>query len=255
MLICLDVGNTHIVVGIYESEEKVSTYRISTNPNMTADELGIKILDIIRYNNIQANDFDFIVSSVVPKIEIIIKSMVNKYFKKDAIFVGQGIKSGIKIRLDNPKELGADILVGAVAACNLYGPNVVVIDMGTAMTLVYVNEKYELMGGTIIPGIRTAFSSLFENAAKLEDVPFEKPKTVIGKDTKTSIQSGMFYGYVSMIEGLIKKYHDEIGEFKVVLTGGESQLLKELFKDKDKYIFDNELLVKGLRILYNKNKK
>lgn len=252
MLVCLDVGNTHIVLGVYNNEE-LKTYRICTNPNATSDELGIKIKEILNFNYKNATKYDFVISSVVPKIDLAIKKMCAKYFNCEALFVEQGVKSGIKIRLDNPKELGADILVGAVASVSQYGGNCLVIDIGTAMTMVYVNENKELLGGTIFPGMHTSFSSLMSKAAKLEEVSFEKPKDIIGTDTKSCLQSGMIYGYLSLIEGLIEMYKKRLGELKVVITGGEAALLKEFFKDKD-YIFDDELLIKGLKIIYEKNK-
>ena len=241
MLVCLDVGNTHIVLGVYNNEE-LKTYRICTNPNATSDELGIKIKEILNFNYKNATKYDFVISSVVPKIDLAIKKMCAKYFNCEALFVEQGVKSGIKIRLDNPKELGADILVGAVASVSQYGGNCLVIDIGTAMTMVYVNENKELLGGTIFPGMHTSFSSLMSKAAKLEEVSFEKPKDIIGTDTKSCLQSGMIYGYLSLIEGLIEMYKKRLGEFKVVITGGEAALLKEFFKDKD-YIFDDELVL------------
>lgn len=252
MLVCLDVGNTHIVIGIIE-KDKIYTYRLSTDPNATIDELGIKFTEILKFHNKDENNYEFIVGSVVPKIDSTIKKMCEKYFNCKPIFVEQGIKSGIKIRLDNPKELGADILIGAVASSTIYGGNILVIDIGTAMTMVYVNENKELLGGTIFPGIHTSFSHLMSKAAKLEEVSFERPKDIIGTDTKSCLQSGMIYGYISLIEGLIERYKKRLGDFKVVITGGESMLLKDLFKDKD-YIFDDELIIKGLQILYEKNK-
>lgn len=251
MLVCLDVGNTHIVLGVYE-EKGLKTYRICTNPNVTCDELGIKLYDILKFHHQDVKKFDFVVSSVVPKIDMAIKEMCQKYFNCKALFVEQGIKSGIKIRLDNPKELGADILVGAVSASHQYGGNLLVIDIGTAMTMVYVNEQKELLGGTIFPGIHTSFSSLTSKTAKLCDVAYEKPKSIIGTDTKSCLQSGMIYGYASLLEGLIKRYHEKVGDFKVIMTGGEAKLLQEFFKSEE-YIFDDELIIKGLKIIYEKN--
>ena len=253
MLVCLDVGNTHIVVGIYESET-CKTYRISTNPHITVDELGIKIVEILKFNNSNVKDYEFIVSSVVPQIDSVIKDMCIKYFNTKAMFVEPGIKTGIKIKLDNPKELGADILVGAVAAVEEYGTNVLVIDMGTAITLVYINSYKELLGGTIFPGIRTSFSSLFQGTAKLEETGFDKPKDIIGSDTKSCIQSGMMYGYASLIEGMINRYHNKLGPFKTVITGGDAFKLKDLLSSVDDCYFDSDLLIKGLKIIYNKNK-
>jgi len=208
----------------------------------------------LRFNNSKINTYEFIVSSVVPQIDSVIKDMCIKYFNTKALFVEPGVKTGIKIRLDNPKELGADILVGAVAAVEEYGTNVLVIDMGTAITLVYINQNKELLGGTIFPGIRTAFSSLFSGTAKLEETGYDKPKDIIGSDTKSCIQSGMVYGYVSMLEGMINKYHEKLGPFKTVITGGDAMKLKEMLSSVEDCYFDSDLLIKGLKIIYEKNK-
>lgn len=250
MLICIDVGNTHIVCGICK-EDGFQTFRFATKNNITCDELGIQLKMLLHSLNKEEEKVNFIISSVVPKVEVVIKEMCKKYFDTKPMFVAPGIKSGIKIRIDNPKELGADILVGAVAAVEIYGPKCLVIDIGTAMTFVYVNEKKELLGGSILPGMKTAFSSLIDSTAKLEDFTYEKTDSIIGKDTKTCLQSGMFFGYVSLIEGLIEKYHEELGDFKVVFTGGESFILKDMLKKE--YIFDSDLLMKGLKIIYHKN--
>lgn len=255
MLICIDVGNTHIVVGVYnENEDNFTTYRLSTNSSITSDELGIKMKELLSYNNKDNTKYEFIVSNVVPKLDFTIKNMCKKFFNCDAIFVGPGIKSGIKIKIDNPKELGADLLVGAVSAVNQYGSNVLVIDMGTALTLTYINSEKELVGGTILPGIGTSFSGLISLAARLEDFSFGVPKSLIGRDTKSCLQSGMIFGFSSMVEGLIEKYHEKLGPFTTVFTGGEANFLKEFLNIKEDWIFDDSLLMRGLKILYDKNK-
>lgn len=253
MLICIDVGNTNIVLGICD-DDNFKTFRLSTKQNITSDELGIQVKMLLNALEIKDKNINFIVSSVVPALDFVIKEMCKKYFDIIPVFVAPGIKSGIKIRLDNPKELGADILVGAVAASEIYGPKVLVIDIGTAMTVVYVNERKELLGGLIFPGMKTAFSSLISSTAKLEDFAYEKSKSIIGKDTKTCLQSGMFFGYSSLVEGIIKKFNNELGEFKVVFTGGEAFILRDSLENSSDYIFDGDLLMKGLKIIYEKNK-
>lgn len=254
MILCVDIGNTNIVIGLFENEtSKVSNkWRIHTDANLTSDEYGIKIAQMMSFANLKIEDISgVIISSVVPQLDSMLAIMVEKYFKKSAIFVGPGLKSGIKIKLDNPKQLGADLLVGAVAAVNKYDTPVIVIDMGTATTLTAVNDKKELLGVVIMPGIKTAYSGLFQKASKLEHVKVAAPSSVIGRDTVTSIQSGMVFGMASMIDGMIRKIKKESGEAKVVITGGEARYILPLLEEK--VIFDDDLLLDGLRYLYYKN--
>ncbi|MDD4000647.1 MAG: type III pantothenate kinase, partial [Bacilli bacterium] len=193
-----------------------------------------------------------IIASVVPGLDIIFEKMINKYLGLEALFVGPGVKSGIHIRTDNPKQLGSDILVGVVAAYYKYGAPAIIIDMGTAITLFYVDEDKELHGGVIVPGIRTSYAGLFSKTSRLEEVRPEKPLNVIGKDTVTCIQSGMLYGTTSMLDGLIRKMKKEIGKNAVVvLTGGEALAIKD-FLEED-VIYDQHLVLDGLRMIFNKN--
>lgn len=254
MYICVDIGNTNIVCGIYNENILIKDIRFGTNRQMTVDEYGIKLLQLIHFNGIEKNDIEgAIVSSVVPELDEIIKIMFQKYFNVEALFVGQGVKSGINIKLDNPKQLGADLLAGAVGATFGYGAPVLVIDIGTALTITYVNSNKEFLGGAIMPGIRISFSNLVSKTSKLEDVGIEDIKDPLGKDTKTCIQSGMIYGWSSMIDGMIDKYYERLGDFKVIITGGEARfLLKHL---KHEVIYDENLLLTGLSFLYQKNKK
>ena len=194
-----------------------------------------------------------IVASVVPQLDKTIERAFEKYLGKKAIFVGPGIKSGINIKLDNPKQLGADILVGAVGAVNKYQAPVITIDMGTAITICYVNSNKELLGGIILPGIKTSFNALFKKASKLEEVGIEKPKSVVGRDTVSSIQSGMVYGMASTIDGLIRKVKEENGDAKVIITGGESRFILNVLEEN--VIYDENLLLDGLKVMYYKNVK
>ena len=193
-----------------------------------------------------------IIASVVPALDSIYERMVKKYFKLDPIFVGPGIKTGIHIKTDNPKQLGADILVGAVASLQKYGTPSIIIDMGTAITLFYLDKNKELLGGIITPGVRTSYLGLFSKTSRLEEVKMDSPPSVIGKDTITCIQSGMVYGTASMIDGLIRKIKKEIGHnSKVVLTGGESSIIKNFLEEE--VIYDENLILDGLRFIYYKN--
>lgn len=258
MLVCVDIGNTNIVLGIFDNDKNENSlkesFRLRTDIYQTADEYGIKILQIFNSFGIKKEDIDgVIVASVVPQLDIVFDRLFKKYFDKCAIFVGPGIKSGINIKLDNPKQLGADILVGAVGAIEKYLAPVIVIDMGTAITFCYVNQNKELLGGIIIPGIKTSFNALFKKTSKLEEVGIEKPKSVVGRDTISSLQSGMVYGYSSTIDGLIRKVKLENGEAKVIITGGEARFILNCLEEE--VIYDENLLLDGLRLLYYKNKK
>ena len=256
MHICMDIGNTNIVIGIFEDDKIVNRFRFSTNTLMTADEYGIKLMQLFNFNNINKDLIDgVIVSSVVPELDFIIKTMIKKYLGLEPIIVGPGVKTGIHIKLDNPKQLGADLLVGAVGVVEKYGANSLIIDIGTALTIVYVNEKKEFMGGAIMPGIRTAFSTLALKTSKLEDVGLEDVKEILGKDTKSCLQSGMVFGWASLVEGMIKRYLDLYGKMNVVMTGGEARFIINHIDPELNIIYDDDLLLDGLNIIYQKNKK
>lgn len=254
MLFCIDIGNTNIVIGIYQNEKLIESFRLQTDIYQTVDEYGIKISQVISTLNIKKEDAEgIIVASVVPQLDKTIERAFEKYLGKKAIFVGPGIKSGINIKLDNPKQLGADILVGAVGAVNKYQAPVITIDMGTAITICYVNSNKELLGGIILPGIKTSFNALFKKASKLEEVGIEKPKSIVGRDTVSSIQSGMVYGMASTIDGLIRKVKEENGDAKVIITGGESRFILNVLEEN--VIYDENLLLDGLKVMYYKNVK
>ena len=255
MYLCVDIGNSNIVLGLFDNkDEKIFDFRLSTKRYLTIDEFAMNILEPLKYNCINIDDIDgAIISSVVPELDSIIKEAFIKYLKVDSLFVGPGLKSGINIKIDNPKQLGADLLVGAVGAITKYQAPVLVVDIGTAMTMTFINDKKELIGGAIMPGVRIAFSNLIEKTSKLEDVSFEDVDNPIGRNTKDCIQSGMIYGWSCMIDGMIDKYQQELGHFKVVLTGGEARyLVKHL---KHQVIYDDNLLIDGLKTLYIKNKR
>ena len=253
MLLCIDIGNTNIFLGVYDKSDLLAEFRLESNLNQTADEYVLKLMDIFNFYKLDTKKISgVIIASVVPSLDSIFEKAIKKFFGITPLR-RSGSKSGIHIKTDNPKQLGADILVGVVAGYYRYGAPVIVIDMGTAITLFYVNSDKELVGGIISPGIRTSYSSLFSKTAKLEEARAVSPLNVIGKDTVTCIQSGMIFGTASMLDGLIRKMKVEIGEeAKVVLTGGEALMVKDYLEEE--VIYDRHLLMEGLRIIYNKNK-
>lgn len=252
MLLCVDVGNTNIVFGVYKNDEKICDFRLETKIKQTYDEYGLKVLDIMEKLGVRTFDIeDAIISSVVPQIDETIEMVIVKYLGVNPLFVGPGIKTGLKIKSDNPKELGADLLVGCVSAYQKYGGPAIVIDMGTATTLFVVNGQKEIIGGIILPGLKISFATLFEKTSKLEEVRLTVPKNVVGRDTITCIQSGMIHGTSSMIDGLIEKIKAEIGPAKVILTGGIGGIIKPHLKNE--VYFEPDLLLDGLNIIHKKN--
>lgn len=252
MLLAVDIGNTNIVFGLFENDNFLTSFRLETNYSKTIDEYGIRFIEMIRFNNYKIEEVKgIIISSVVPQLDSIFEKMFIKYLKTKPMFVGVGTKTGINIKLDNPKQLGADILVGVVAAYSKYPTPLIVIDMGTATTFAYLNSKKEMLGGIILPGIKTSFSSLIQKTSRLEEVKVDIPNNIIGRDTVSSIQSGMIYGTVSMIDGLIRRIKKAEGEAVVVITGGESRYVINYLEEKVNY--EENLILDGLKIIYNKN--
>lgn len=253
MLLCVDIGNTNIVIGLYDNNDTlIKKFRLKSSFERTADEYGVIIRNMLEYSGYQSKDIQgIIVSSVVPLLDTIFEKLSIDYFNITPIFVAPGLKSGIKIKIDNPKQLGADLLVGAVGAVSKYQSPIIIIDMGTAITLSVVNENKEFIGGIIYPGIKTAFNSLIKRTSRLEEAKFKNIDNIIGKDTVSCIQSGMIYGTSSMIDGIIRKTKKEIPNARVVLTGGESKMILGYLEEE--VIYDDDLLLDGLRILFYKN--
>lgn len=251
MLICFDIGNTNIVLGIVDNDTIKETYRFVTNANLTSDEYYQKVKGILENITIDG----VIISSVVPSLDMVFDLMIKKHYNVNPIFVGPGIKSGIKLKIENPKSLGADLLCDAVGAVNKYLAPVIVVDLGTATKFIVVNERNEYLGGAIAPGMNGSLNSLIASAAKLSHTALVKPDNVIGNDTITCIQSGMIYGTASMIDGMLDRIKEQlsIDNLKVVLTGGLSPLIKDCLKSE--VIFNPNILLEGLIYLYNRNLK
>ena len=256
MLLVFDVGNTNMVLGLYKGEKLENYWRIHTDKNKTSDEYGMLIKDLFRHENMDIKDIkDVIISSVVPDVMHSLENFCRKYCDIEAMVVGPGIKTGINIKYDNPKQVGADRIVNAVSGIEKYGYPLIIVDFGTATTFCAISEKGDYLGGTIAPGLKISSDALFQRASKLPRVELVKTGTVIAKNTVTAMQSGIVYGYVGLVEKIIDMMKEELGneEVKVVATGGLSSLIASE-TDKINEI-DRVLTLDGLRMIYEKNKE
>ena len=261
MLLAFDVGNTNIVIGVFEGEDLVGSWRMKTDRNKSVDEYGMLIKQFFEYDQIDMkNVTDVIISTVVPSISYTLQHLSIKYFNIRAIEVGPGIKTGMVIKYDNPKQVGADRIVNAVAAYHKYGGPLIVIDFGTATTFCCISEKCEYLGGTIAPGIKISSDALFEKTAKLPRVELIEPGHVICRNTIESMQSGLVYGHMGVAEYIINKmkqeYHEMTGgdpdKVTVVATGGLATMISHGVKSIDHV--DRLLTLEGLSLIYEKNK-
>lgn len=257
MLLVIDVGNTNIVFGVYKDDVLLYDWRITTDKNRTSDEYGLLFDQIFRYNELNPKEVEsIIISSVVPPLMHTLPTMSQRYFRIDPIIVGPGVKTGMDIKYDNPKEVGADRIVNAVAGFKKYGGPLIIVDVGTALTFCAISAKGDYLGGVITPGIKISSEALFLRTAKLPKVEIARPPSVIGKNTVNSIQSGLVHGFIGMIDHIIKKMIEEIGASEnnvhVIGTGGFSTLLA----GESKYIeeVDRLLTLEGLKMIYEMNK-
>jgi type III pantothenate kinase len=255
MLFVVDVGNTNIVFGIYSGESLISSWRVATRKQNTADEYGILIAELFQHAELKMTDIKgVIVSCVVPPLVSTFTRLTQRYFGIEAINVGPGIKTGMPILYDNPKEVGADRIVNAVAGHYKYKKSLIIVDFGTATTFDAVSLKGEYLGGAIAPGINISMDALFLHAAKLPRVEFARPKSVIGKNTIHSIQAGIYYGYVGVVDGIVTRIKEELGTDPYVIgTGGLANLIAKDSKTLSEV--DENLTLEGLRILYDLNTK
>lgn len=259
MVLVIDVGNTNIVLGGFQGEELIADWRLSTDSKRTSDEFGIQVMQLFLQNKLQPSDVEgVIISSVVPNIMYSLEHMIRKYFDIEPIIVGPGVKTGINIKYDNPKEVGADRIVNAVAAHEIYKGALILIDFGTATTFCAVRANGDYLGGVICPGMKIAAEALFEKAAKLPRVELVKPANIICKNTVSSMQSGIIYGYIGQVDYIVAKMKSEMKELGetnplVVATGGLAKLIIQESKSIDK--IDSILTLKGLKIIYDKNRE
>lgn len=256
MLLVMDVGNTNTVLGLYDGDDLVHDWRIRTEVHMTVDEYGILLKNLLETRALPLKVVtDVIVSSVVPPVVNHIEGFCRKYFDTDPVVVGPGIRTGMPILYDNPKEVGADRIVNAVAAYETFQAAVIVVDFGTATTFDYVSERGEYMGGVICPGILISCEALFQKASKLPRVEiFAKPKSILAKNTIASMNAGIVYGYAGLVEGIIARMKREIQKpLNVVATGGLAPLIASECPAIE--TVDDFLTLKGLKILFERNRR
>lgn len=252
MVLVFDIGNTNIKVGVFAGDKLVESTRLATASYKTGDEYWLLIRDMFVDKGVSIADIDgAIFSSVNPNLNYTIEHMITHYFGVKPLIVGQGIKAGINIKYDNPREVGADRIVGSVAAYNKYGA-CIVVDCGTATTFNVINEKGEFLGGPISYGLKTASDALSHNAAKLPKIELTFPPSIVNKNTTTNMQAGILYGYVGTVEYILSKIKAETGINTVIATGGISEIVGQNSTSID--YFDRTLTLRGLNIIYKLNK-
>ncbi|WP_419882631.1 type III pantothenate kinase [Peribacillus sp. B-H-3] len=254
MIFVLDVGNTNTVLGVYDDETLKHHWRIETNRHKTEDEYGMIIKSLLEHEELSFEEFDgIIISSVVPPIMFALERMCKKYFRIKPIIVGPGMKTGLDIKYENPREVGADRIVNAVAGIQEYGSPLIIVDFGTATTYCYINEEKQYMGGAIAPGIGISTEALYSKAAKLPRIEIARPDDIIGKNTVSSMQAGILFGYVGQVEGIVARIKEQSQiSPTVIATGGLAGLIASESDVID--IVDPFLTLKGLQLIYKRNR-
>lgn len=255
MLLAVDVGNTNIVLGVYKGDELLDTWHIATDARKMPDEYTVILLNLLQRGGFAVSDItDAVISCVAPPLITVFEELCERCFGVSPLVIGTGIRSGVRIVMDNPREVGADRIVNAAAAHHLYKGPLIVIDFGTATTLDAVSPEGDYLGGVIAPGIMISAEALFEHTAKLPRVELLRPSKAIGKNTVAAIQSGLIFGYVGLIEGIVARIKEEMGgKASVVATGGLARVIA-----KDTTVIDHvdpDLTLLGLRLIYDLNKQ
>jgi type III pantothenate kinase len=255
MLLAVDIGNTQTVFGLFEDERLTADWRLATRRDATGDEMGVVLRSLFLEAERDRRLVDgVVVSSVVPELDDVIARTSRRYFDREPVFVGPGVKTGMAILYENPHEVGADRIVNSVAAKTRYGAPVLVLDFGTATTFDVVGAGGEYLGGVIAPGLGVSADALFAKAARLHHVDVRRPERVVGRNTEQSIRSGLFHGYCALVEGLVRRIRDELGEeAPVVATGGMGPVFEEALGFLT--AVDPNLTLEGLRLIWEKNRR
>ena len=254
MLLAVDIGNTNVAFGVFEGEQLRATWRMATDVNQMADEYAALLLNLLHYQGLETSDIkEIALCCVVPPLLTTFEELFQRYFHISPLVVGPGIKTGVRIRMDNPREVGTDRIANAAAAYHLYTGPVIIVDVGTATTFDTVSKEGDYLGGAIATGIGTAAEALFAKATALPRVELVHPRQAIGTNTIAAMQSGIVFGYVGLVEGVVARIQQELGEkAKVVATGGYAELIA-----KETAVIDEvnpDLTLVGLRLIYLMNK-
>ena len=255
MILVVDVGNTNIVLGIYQGRQLLRHWRIQTNRQATADEYGILLHHLFAHSGFAVEQIEgVIISSVVPPLMNVLEQLSVRYLHQQPLIVGPGVRTGLNIKYENPREVGADRIVNAVAAIELYGPPLIVVDFGTATTFDYIDEQGQYLGGAIAPGISISTEALYQKAAKLPRIELAKPKSVVGRNSVTSMQAGIIFGFAGQVDGIVQRIREEFAvQAKVVATGGLAELMAEEAKTIE--VVNPFLTLQGLQIIYERNRR
>jgi type III pantothenate kinase len=253
MLLAIDVGNTNVTLGVFEGEKLKARWRLAPDVNRLADEYAVLMVNLLAQEGVERKDIDAaVIVSVVPDLDSVFESVCRRYLQVRPLMVGTGVRTGLRILYDSPRDVGADRVADAVAAIRLYGPPLIVVDLGTGTVFDAISEDGAYVGGAIAPGLGIAAEALFQRAARLYRVELARPTSAIGRNTVAAVQSGVIYGFVGLVEGIVARFKEELGEeAKVVATGGWAELVAQETDVID--VVDTNLTLMGLRFIYEMN--